>query len=203
MNIAHIFQQGGAAMYLLLLLSLTVLGIGIERIYYYRKMNKDKRQALSVLSDLLQTKNTEVVQGNDENFFIKIMNTGLKDIKTGVNPQPAMERRAMICAGKMRQGISFLSMAVTLSPVLGLLGTILGMMQSFQVLDIKDKAPMAITGGVSEALLATAFGLCIAAIALIIHTYLSHRLNQLIMEMEYIIDSILNFGNDRRLNMEK
>ena len=67
---------------------------------------------------------------------------------------------------------------------MGLLGTVTGMINSFSVLSVSQGQPFAITGGVGEALIATATGLCVAIIALIIHTYLKQRQDILIGEME-------------------
>ena len=65
-------------------------------------------------------------------------------------------------------------------------GNVTGMIGSFSVLSISDGEPFAITGGVGEALIATATGLCVAIIALVIHTYLTQREDNLVSQMEEI-----------------
>ena len=71
-----------------------------------------------------------------------------------------------------------------MATLLGLLGTVTGMIGSFSVLSISEGQPFAITGGVGEALIATATGLIVAIIALILHTYLVQQQDILISQIE-------------------
>lgn len=65
------------------------------------------------------------------------------------------------------------------------------MMHSFRVMNIKSGEPLAITGGVGEALVATAFGLCVAVIAMAAYSYFTHRLDKIVTSMEEIAVCIL------------
>lgn len=67
---------------------------------------------------------------------------------------------------------------------MGLLGTVTGMIQAFDVLSVADGKPFAITGGVAEALIATAFGLLIAIVAMLFYVLLDARATRLILELE-------------------
>ena len=98
----------------------------------------------------------------------------------------------MLMAAKMREYFNYLSAIVTLSPLLGLLGTVIGMINSFSVLNVKAGQPLAITGGVGEALVATATGLCVAILAMVIHTYYSHRLDNVVTDMEELSNMLLS-----------
>jgi biopolymer transport protein ExbB len=78
--------------------------------------------------------------------------------------------------GRMKAGLPVLDTVVTLAPLLGLLGTIIGMVQSFQVMATSGIGqPHAVTGGVAEALIATATGLLVAIVALLPHNYFAAR----------------------------
>jgi hypothetical protein len=80
--------------------------------------------------------------------------------------------------------LNYLSAIVTLSPLLGLLGTIFGMINSFQIFNLQAGQPMAITGGIGEALTATAFGLIVAVFSLAVHTYFASRMDNALTIME-------------------
>jgi len=77
-----------------------------------------------------------------------------------------------------------LDTVITLAPLLGLLGTVTGMMGSFAVIGGDLSSPGAITGGIAEALIATAFGLGIAIAALLPFNYLNAREEEARMEMQ-------------------
>ena len=95
-----------------------------------------------------------------------------------------MEVHSGIALSKLKQRLYYLSVIVTMAPLLGLLGTISGMISAFSVFNLESGQATAITGGVGEALIATAFGLCVAIIALAVHAYFSQRLENIITDME-------------------
>ena len=70
-----------------------------------------------------------------------------------------------IFISRLRSHLYYLSVIVTLAPLLGLLGTISGMIRSFSIFNVQSGQAIAITGGIGEALIATAFGLCVAILA--------------------------------------
>ncbi|MBL9147737.1 MAG: MotA/TolQ/ExbB proton channel family protein [Phycisphaerae bacterium] len=85
---------------------------------------------------------------------------------------------------RFRRGISILDTVITLAPLLGLLGTVTGMMGSFSLIGGELSAPGAITGGIAEALIATAFGLGIAIVSLIPYNMLNTKMEEARHEME-------------------
>ena len=100
---------------------------------------------------------------------------------------------------ELRRYLEYLSVIVTMAPLLGLLGTVIGMIGSFSVLSVAEGEPFAITGGVGEALVATASGLLVAILALSLHAYLSHRANGIIADVEYTAMMYLaHVGGERR-----
>ena len=95
-----------------------------------------------------------------------------------------MEIQSGIALSKLRKRLYYLSVIVTMAPLLGLLGTISGMISAFSVFNLQSGQATAITGGVGEALIATAMGLCVAIIALSVHAYFTQRIESIVTDME-------------------
>jgi biopolymer transport protein ExbB len=85
---------------------------------------------------------------------------------------------------KFNRGLPLLDTAITIAPLLGLLGTVMGMIRSFGLIAGELDAPAAITGGIAEALIATAFGLLVAIMALLPFNYLNARMEEARTELE-------------------
>lgn len=102
-----------------------------------------------------------------------------------------MESQAGLVIAKLRNRLHYLGVIVTMSPLLGLLGTIIGMIGSFSIFNLQEGQPMAITGGIGEALIATASGLCVAILALCAHSYFAQRLDTSITNMEQCFSALL------------
>ena len=101
-------------------------------------------------------------------------------------------------SGHLRAHLNYLGMIVTLSPLLGLLGTISGMISSFNVFSMQAGEPTAITGGIGEALIATATGLCVAIFSLVIHTYFVQRLDEMLATLDKAASAMRNFDKEKR-----
>ena len=102
----------------------------------------------------------------------------------------AFEDRMSMESISFHRYLDYLSAIVTIAPLLGLLGTVTGMIQTFSVLDNGGGAA-AITGGVGEALVATASGLCVAIIAFCFYTYFDHQLDTLVTDTERLCSTVL------------
>lgn len=90
-----------------------------------------------------------------------------------------------------KQYLDYLSAIVTVAPLLGLLGTVTGMIGTFGVLDAGGGAA-AVTGGIGEALIATASGLCVAIIAFAVYTFYNHKLDHFIVNSEKTCLMVVN-----------
>lgn len=95
-----------------------------------------------------------------------------------------MEIQSGIAISKFRNRLYYLNVIVTMAPLLGLLGTISGMISAFSVFNLESGQASAITGGVGEALIAITMGLCVAIIALAVHAYFAQRIENIVTDME-------------------
>lgn len=184
----EVFKKGGMVMYPLLICSLIVITIAVERYWCYRKADTDHKQLLSDLTIRLNDNDwagAKCVCDNAGGVVGNMLVRGLANIHfDACDLESAMTNVAAQSAAKLREKLGYLDTIVTLSPLLGLLGTVVGMISSFSIMNVKSGQPQAITGGVGEALVATATGLCVAILALVVHTYYSHWLDTIINGME-------------------
>ncbi|WWV71254.1 colicin uptake protein TolQ [Sporomusa ovata DSM 2662] len=174
-------------MYLLALCSLVVVSISVERYWYYRGLSTNGMEFLEKLKPLLAEQNlSEAVHFCEQMTaaISQITLQGLQAYQQGDDVPGVLENAAVITAARLRSYLNYLSGIVTLAPLLGLLGTVVGMIQSFSVLNIQSGQPMAITGGVGEALVATATGLSVAVLAFVANMFFTHRLDHLVTDME-------------------
>ncbi|TWH46105.1 MotA/TolQ/ExbB proton channel family protein [Sporomusa sp. KB1] len=182
-----LFQKGGPVMYLLAICSLVVVTITVERFWYYRGMSTDGVAFLEKLKPLLKQRNLSAAIQLCEQMPAAVSQValqGLQAYQQDGDVPGALESTAILTAARLRSYLNYLSGIVTLSPLLGLLGTVIGMIQSFSVLNIQSGQPMAITGGVGEALVATAAGLSVAVLAFITNIIFTQRLDHLVTDME-------------------
>lgn len=188
-NAGHLFLQGGLVMWPLLICSIIAIMILIERVRMYNaaKSNMDTLKA-KVAEFVPQGKWKELRQVCEEDGGVaaELVETAASQPHDVDKQTQALQGAAGAIAARLRAHLNYLETIVTLAPLLGLLGTVTGMIGSFSVLSVSDGEPFAITGGVGEALIATATGLCVAIIALVIHAYLVQREDRLVSEMEEV-----------------
>ena len=113
--------------------------------------------------------------------------TLLATLRSEAEAPAAMEAAAQVEMGRLRSYLPVLDTIITLSPLLGLLGTVTGMIAAFGILSTSGmNQPTAITGGVAEALIATAAGLAIAIGTLVPYNYFAARAEQAMDAMERV-----------------
>jgi biopolymer transport protein ExbB len=103
-----------------------------------------------------------------------------------------LEESIMLLAPRIDSGLWVLDTIVTLSPLLGLFGTILGMFHAFSILATPGHAPTAITAGVADALIATACGIFIALIGLVAFNGLSNRVRLVVLQLDTVKTMVMN-----------
>ncbi|HAY61692.1 MAG TPA: MotA/TolQ/ExbB proton channel family protein [Acidaminococcaceae bacterium] len=179
-NLLDTFQRGGYVMYPILLCSIFCIAIAAERILFYRARSAEPG-FLRSLAELLQQKQYDQAHTLAEHSRGDC--AGIASFYLGSHGLSEVETRANLMMDTYEENLMFLSIIITMSPLLGLLGTIVGIIKAFKVFDLRAGQPFAITAGIGEALIATAFGLIVAILALAFYALLKHRANQLSREL--------------------
>lgn len=184
----RLFEKGGFVMPVLLLGSIMAVAVAVERYRAFRiaaaKMT-ELRERLETQLSAGAWAEALVVAEQYGNLSALVAVAGLARQDQGPRAvEAAMEGAANRGAARLRQRLDLLSLMVTMAPLLGLLGTVIGMIRSFNVLNVSSGQPFAITGGVGEALVATAAGLFVAILALILLAYFRAKLDGILNDVE-------------------
>lgn len=196
------FQKGGFVMYILLLCSIFIITVGIERFLYFSKADSGRIFARDFYKFMVNDKIDEAKQlaANSKGDLAALINFAFSKMnKPKVNIMMLLEVRSGISLSKFRSRLYYLNVIVTMAPLLGLLGTIMGMISAFSIFNIQEGQAITITGGVGEALIATATGLCVAIVSLAIHSYFMQRIDHIVTDMEQsfsLIEGLINRGDE-------
>lgn len=189
-QVIDIIVKGGIVMIPLLACSLISLALTIERLIFWARIKS--QQAVQTMLALVEAGEFDkaLKAGKDSPHPIaRVLAAGLAHR----NPAPAkaMEAAAQAQIPVLKSGLGTLDTIITLAPLLGLLGTVVGMIGSFDIMSEAGMGqPHAVTGGVAEALIATATGLLIAILTLIPYNYFSSRVEKEMDAMEHFSSSL-------------
>jgi biopolymer transport protein ExbB len=183
----QIFLKGGPVMWPLLVTSIIAISVVMERLFFVI------RESARRDPDAVERIFSEVEAGKDEraaifsreshDYVARVLAYALAHREQ--SPTNALLRAASRELNRFNRGLSVLDTVITLAPLLGLLGTVTGMIRAFSLLGGQELgAPTAITGGIAEALIATAFGLLIAIIALLPFNFLNAKMEEARHEIE-------------------
>lgn len=193
MNFWEIFVTGGPVMVPLILCLLFAFTIIIEKLIILQKAEKDSsniaRDVFQMINDN-KIKDALILCEENRSPAAKILAAGL--LKFGSSREEireALENAIQLEAPKLEERLAALSTIAQISPLLGLLGTVLGMAACLHTIQVQTAAmksvtPADLSGGIWEALLTTITGLVIAIIAYTVYNYLISRVNKIIFRME-------------------
>lgn len=189
-QVIDIIVKGGIVMIPLLACSLISLALTIERIVFWSKL-KSKQVISEILNLVNKGELDKALQLGRKSSqpIARVLAAGLAHR----NPAPAkaMEAAAQAQIPLLKNRLSALDTIITLAPLLGLLGTVVGMIGSFDIMsDAGMGQPHAVTGGVAEALIATATGLLIAILTLVPYNYFTTRVEKEMDAMEHFSSSL-------------
>ena len=181
------FHKGGLVMYILLICSIFIITIGVERLLYFMKADSGRAFAQNFYNLMINNKFEEArnLAQNSKGDLAFLVDFAFNKMQNkNINLMMLLEVQSGISISKFRERLYYLNVIVTMAPLLGLLGTIIGMISAFSVFNLEEGQAIAITGGVGEALIATATGLCVAIVSLAIHAYFVQRIDRIVTDME-------------------
>jgi biopolymer transport protein ExbB len=177
----ELFKKGGVVMWPILIISLVGFTVVIERLIFIFRENSARQH--EVVEKMLEKVEARDIDGAVEigrqsrDFVARILTYALSNKDLSLSN--AFIRAANQEMTRFSQGLATLDTVITASPLLGLLGTITGMMRTFGALGTGDvAATTTITGGVAEALIATCCGIFIAVTCLFPYNYLNARVEE-------------------------
>jgi biopolymer transport protein ExbB len=185
----ELFLKGGILMYPIALCSIIAVGIFLERVWVLRRGRVLPRDFLIEVEDLvMRRKRPEAISlcKRNNSSIAHVIRVGIENYgkKRDVIKEKIEEvgRRE---AASLERYINVTGTIAGVSPLLGLLGTVSGMIKSFNIIALQGVAdPASLAGGISEALITTAAGLVVAIPSLVIYRYLTNKADSLILEME-------------------
>jgi biopolymer transport protein ExbB len=189
----EIFVKGGPVMYPLLACSIISMTVVIERIFFW--IREDMKRDQSLVDDVLELcrlGDWETVRRKttgSKDFVIKILVTGI--LHREFSMTKAMETKSADEIQRMRRYLSVLDTMITVAPLLGIFGTVLGIISSFELLGTASiEHPQAVTAGIAQALITTAAGLGIAIFSVLPLNYFNSRVDNAVLAVESAATSL-------------
>ena len=189
----EIFISGGPVMYPLLACSIFVLFVVIERLIFWAGVDmRRNRKLMDEVLELCREGDWEMVRqkvAGSRDFVIRILVTGI--VHRDFSMSKAMEAAAADRVREMRRFMGVLDTMITVAPLLGIFGTVIGIINSFEMLGAAGLAdPKAVTAGIAQALITTAAGLAIAIFSVFPFNYFSSRVSKAVHTIEKYATSL-------------
>ena len=202
-QVLEFIKNGGIMMYPLILASIILIAIIIERFITLRRASKDGEALLEQVRETYKgsesiAKTTELCR-NFGGPVGRMFARGVKNAKRDADAiEMAMEQEASNELPALELYLPILKTIVNIAPLLGLLGTIAGMISSFRAASKTGLSnPTQVLGGISEALISTATGITLAIIGFIFFNYFSQQSKRIVEDMEYYGAELVNFLTGR------
>lgn len=202
-----LIQKGGPMMYLIMLSSILAFGVVIERVYHLNKARIDANKFMDNITNILRrNKIIEAIEmcNSTPGPIAHIVKAGiLKHDRSKPEIKEAVQEAAELEIPRLEKHLPVLATIAHIAPLLGLVGTVTGMIKSFQIIQEKALAmapvnPGDLAGGIWEALLATLAGLSVAIPTYVAYNYLTSQVDNLVYDMERSATDIVNLLSSKR-----
>ncbi len=190
----QLLARGGYTMIPILFCSMVSLAVIIERAFSLRS---GRVLPTPLLEELARSgRPLEELAGkvkNERGVLARVLADGLENRSAGMEQnREVLQASGKAAASRLERGLTLLEIVAVISPLLGLLGTVIGMVQVFDVIsEIGAGHARALSGGISQALISTIAGLVVAIPALIAHSVYSRRVDKLLMGIEGAVSRLL------------
>lgn len=190
------FIEGGAGWMAPILLCLILgLGLAIERILYLHFSSVNNEKLLNAVDGYLSKGDIEGAKEHCRNTrgpVASLFYQGLDRLDEGAETvEKSIISYGSVLTGRLESNLTWLSLFISLSPMLGFLGTVVGMVVAFDAIEAAgDISPAIVAGGIKVALLTTVFGLIVAMILQVLYNYIVSRIDSIINAME---DATISF----------
>lgn len=200
-------QKGGPMMYLIILSSILAFGVVMERVYHLNKARIDANKFMDeIIKVLKRNKIIEAIEmcNATPGPIAHIIKAGiLKHDRSKPEIKEAVDEAAQLEIPRLEKHLPVLATIAHIAPLLGLVGTVTGMIKSFQIIQQKAAAmvpvnPGDLAGGIWEALLATVAGLAVAIPTYVAYNYLVSQVDNLVYDMERSATDLVNLLSSRR-----
>lgn len=200
------FIEGSPGFMGIVLLALILgLALAIERIIYLNLSTTNTQKLLNKVETALENGGVDAARDvckNTRGPVAGIFLQGLDRINEGLDVvEKSIISYGGVLMGRLEKGLSWISLFIALAPMLGFMGTVIGMIQAFDNIEAAgDISPTIVAGGIKVALLTTVFGLIVAIILQIFYNYLVAKIDSLVNDME---DSSISFVDILAKNVSK
>jgi biopolymer transport protein ExbB/TolQ len=192
MELIKFFQAGGSFMYPILFVMAIGLAIAADRLFYLSKTTRATNKLWNLIVPMLKANDFARAQravGESKSPLALVLSYGFARAKPAVKREvveSAMEEGVMEVVPLLEERTHYLATLANVATLLGLLGTIIGLIDAFAVVAEADPAEKAdlLSGSISVAMNTTAFGLIVAIPLLLIHSYLATRTSKLVDTIE-------------------
>ncbi len=192
---------------ILFIMSVWSLAVMIDRYLYFSAARKQSREFAPKVAGALKDRKLEeaikLADRSKKSHLAEVVQAGLQEFKSqggSVNEETvesakrALERAEAIVHAKLKKGISVLATVGSTAPFVGLLGTVMGILNAFQQIATQKSSGIgAVAGGISEALVTTAFGLIVAIPAVMCFNYFSGRVEAFDVEMDNSSSELVDY----------